>query len=219
MELVQENNRVFIIDENKNKVSKDFGWIFESGAVKGESNYFIATEETILDKEKPFIAMKDVKWAIYELNTNKKLTDEFDWISTVGVVKGQSAFFRGTLNKKEAIFTLEGRVSEWFDKIRDKGVLTGESFYFWGKSNKHYALYHIKTGEKLTPDFKSSVLAGAVLGRGNFVVGSFGEEIFFIYDIVSQKIVSPEFDEDKLIEILKHGDLDKALKELTEEKV
>ncbi len=219
MKLLQENNRVYIIDENEKKVTKDFGWIFESGVVKGESNYFIATEETILDKEKPFIAMQSVKWAIYEKDSNRKLTDEFDWISTVGVVKGQSSFFRGTLNKKEAIFTLDGRVSEWFDKIRDRGVLTGESFYFWGKLNKHYALYNIKTGEKLTPDFKSSVLAGAVLGRGNFVVGSFGEEIFFLYDINKQEIVSPEFDEDKLIEILKHGDLDKALKELLQEKV
>ncbi len=219
MKLIKENNRVYITDENGNKITDGFGWIFESGVLKGESNYFIATEETILDKEKPFVAMKYVKWAIYEKNTNRKLTDDFDWISTVGVVKGQSSFFRGTLDKKEALFTLDGRITEWFDKIRDRGALTGESFYFWGKQNKHYALYNIKTGEKLTPDFKSSVLAGAVLGRGNFVVGSFGEEIFFIYDIDSKKIVSPEFDEDKLIEILKHGDLDKALKELIEEKV
>ncbi len=219
MKLINENNRVYIVDKNGDKISKDFGWIFESGVVKGESNYFIATEETILDKEKPFVAMKKVKWAIYEKGTDRKLTDDFDWISTVGVVKGQSSFFRGTLNKKEAIFNLEGRVSEWFDKIRDRGVLTGESFYFWGKSNKHYSLYNIKTGEKLSPDFKSSVLAGALLGRGNLIVGSFGEEIFFLYDISKKEIVSPEFDEDRLIEILKHGDLEKALEELLKEKV
>jgi hypothetical protein len=54
-----------------------------------------------------------------------------------------------------------------------------------------------------------------LLGKSeNLVVGSFGEEIFFIYSIEKKEIVSPEFDEHKLIEILKHGDLEKALEEL-----
>ncbi len=214
MQIREENDLVYIKNEKGNEIP--FGWILEHGALKNESDYFIATKQRIKDKPNPYIAMKSVKWAIFDSKTGEQVSEEFDWIATVGLVKGESKYFRGTRDKKDAIFSLEGQVSEWFDKIRDRGALTGESNYFWGKRNKHYALYDIETGEKLTPDFKSSVLAGAVVGKSDLVVGSFGEEIFFLYNIQSGKIVSPEFDEDKLIEILKHGDLERALKELTE---
>lgn len=213
MNVFEKDYLVYIQNEKGDEIP--FGWILEHGALKNESDYFIATKEKIKDKPNPYVVMKSVKWAIYDSKTGKQLSEEFDWIATVGLVKGESEYFRGTKNKKDAIFSLEGQISEWFDKIRDRGVLTGESDYFWGKRDKHYALYDIKTGKKLTPDFKSSVLAGAVLGKSDLVVGSFGEEIFFLYNIQSEKIVSPEFDEDKLIEILKHGDLEKALQELT----
>jgi len=107
------------------------------------------------------------------------------------------------------------------EKIRDRGALTGESRYFWGKKNKSFALYDIETGEKLTPDFKSSVLAGAVLGVSRYVVGSYGNEIFFIYDFEKEKKISRDFDEDELIYILRElkGNLEKALEYLKSEKV
>jgi len=209
----KENNKIVIKLENGKE--KAFGWIINEGYPKNQSEYFIATEEIILDKEEPIKYLKKVKWAIYSGIDGKKLTEDFNWISPLGIVKNQSPYYRGERDKKEALFTMNGQKTDWFQKIRDRGALTGESNYFWGKQNGHYALYNIQTGEKITPDFKSSVLAGALLGKSkNLVVGSFGEEIFFIYNIEEGKIVSPEFDEHALIEILKHGDLERALEEL-----
>ncbi len=184
------------------------------GYYKGDSNYIIATEDPI-DENNRGKSLQVAKWAIYDGRTKEKLTDFFDWIAPQGLVKGQSPYFRATRDKKEAIFTLEGQITPWYKKIRERGAVSGESRYYWAKEKAHYALYNIDTGEKLTPDFKSSVLAGAVVGTSaELVVGSFGEEIFFIYNIRTKQIVSKEFDEDKLIEILKHGNLEKALLEL-----
>ncbi|HBT98740.1 MAG TPA: hypothetical protein DEA57_04615, partial [Sulfurihydrogenibium sp.] len=91
---------------------------------------------------------------------------------------------------------------------------TGESKYFWGKKNGKYAIYDVETGEKLTEDFKSSVIAGVIIGRGTYFVGSFGNEIFYIFDLKTGERLTKEFDEHKLIEILKHGDLEKAVDEI-----
>jgi len=208
------SGKVYLI-KLKNGEEKGFGWIINEGYPKGKSDYFIATEEIVTDKPEPYKELKKVKWAIYSGENGKRVSDYFNWITTHGLVKGQSKYFRGEIDKNEALFTLDGQKTDWYQKIRDRGALTGESKYYWGKTNGYYALYDIDTGRKLTPDFKSSVLAGAVVGTSeNLIVGSFGEEIFFIYDIKEGKIVSPEFDEDKLIEILKHGNLERALAEL-----
>ncbi|RMA97678.1 hypothetical protein [Hydrogenothermus marinus] len=186
-------------------------YYLKEGAIKGESRYIIATEDYI-DPENIGKSMQNAKWAIYDFEKKERLTDFFDWISPNGLVKGQSKYFRATFNKKEAIFSLEKQETKWFRKIRDRGAITGESNFYWAKEKTHYALYDINTGEKLTPDFKSSVIAGALIGNSdNLVIGSFGEEIFFIYDIKEKKIVSREFDEDYLIELLKDGDLARAL--------
>ncbi len=189
-----------------------FTYYFKEGFPKGESEYFIATTEP-LDKENPLKDLKKVKWAIYN-REGEQVSQLFDWISPLGLVKGQSPYFRGTKEGKEAIFTVEKQITDWFEKIRDRGALTGESPYFWGKKNKTFALYNIETGEKLTPDFKSSVLAGALIGVSKYVVGSYGEEIFFIYDFEKKEKISRDFDEDELIYILRElkGDLEKALR-------
>lgn len=192
-------------------VSLKLGWILNSGFLKGESEYLVGTEEIVKDKENPLVYLNKVKWAVFNGKEGKRITDYYNWISPLGLVKGQSDFFRVTMEKKEALFTLEGKKTEWFDKIRDRGALTGESKFFWGKKNGFYALYHIETGEKLTPDFKSSVMAGAVLGNSNYVVGSYGNEIFFIYDIKTGRKVSSDFDEEKLISILKKEDLESEI--------
>lgn len=214
MIIYERNFRVFVKLENGEE--KDFGWVFNEGYIKGDSEYFIATEETIKDKDNPLIYLKTVKWAIFSGKDGKRLTDFFDWISPLGLVRGNSEYFRAEKNKMEALFSLDGRKTKWFQKIRDRGALTGESKYYWGKENGKYALYSIETNEKLTDDFKSSVLAGALLGKSErYIVGSYGDEIFFIYDIKNKKVVSKEFDEHKLVEILKNGgDLEKALEEL-----
>jgi len=212
--LVKDGVRFYFTDEKGNQITEDFGYIFESGASRGESPYFIATKETVLDKEKPTVAMKNSKWAIYDIKTGQQLTDFYDWITTKGVVQGQSIYFRAEYNKHEALFTFDKQVTKWFRKIRDRGALTGESKYYWAKEKTHYALYDIETGEKLTEDYKSSVIAGAVIGRGNYIVGSYGDEIFFIVDLKTGKRLTPDFDEPTLIEILKHGDLERAVKEL-----
>jgi len=174
-------NNKFVI-RLQNGEEKAFGWILNEGFPKGQSIYFIATEEIVLDKDNPVKHLKNVKWAIYSGENGERLTDFFDWITPLGLVKGQSPYFRGEKNKKEALFTLDEQKTDWYQKIRDRGALTGESNYYWGKQNGYYALYDITNGKKLTPDFKSSVIAGALVGRSkNLVVGSFGEEIFFIY--------------------------------------
>ncbi len=211
--MIKEENIYMIIKTENGE--KKFGWILSEGYPKGASEYFIATEEIIKDKDNPLKYLKTVKWAIYSGKTGEKLTQDFDWISPLGLVKGQSPYFRGTLNGKDALFSLEGQETDWFEKIRDRGALTGESNYYWGKKNKHFALYDINTGEKLTDDFKSSVIAGALIGKSeNLIVGSYGDEIFFILDIKTGEKLTPDFDEHKLIEILKHGDLERAVREL-----
>ncbi len=192
-------------------IKDKFGYVLKEGALKGESLYVIATENNI-NSSKDLLS---AKWAIYVYETEERVSDFFDWIAPQGLVKGESIYFRATLNKKEAIFSLEKQETPWYRKIRDRGALTGESNFYWAKEKAHYALYNIKTGEKLTPDFKSSVLFGAVIGdTDNLVVGSFGEEIFFIFDINKKEIVSKEFDEDKLIEIMKLGSIRESLKKL-----
>jgi len=197
--------------DKKRGFELEFGYILKEGALKGESNYIIATEDKVNSPQ----SLSKVKWAIYDVKTKTRFTAFFDWITPQGLVKGQSIYFRATKNRKEAIFSLEKQETPWFRKIRDRGVLTGESNFFWAKEKKHYALYDIRTGKKLTPDFKSSVIAGALIGdTDNLIVGSFGEEIFFIYDIKKEKVVSKEFDENKLIEIIKNGSIKQALKEL-----
>ncbi|HHG74397.1 MAG TPA: hypothetical protein ENK22_05070, partial [Persephonella sp.] len=130
-----------------------FSYYFKEGYPKGESDYFIATEEC-LDQENILKDLKNVKWAIFNKH-GERVSDYFDWISPLGLVKGQSEYFRAEENGKEALFTLSGQTTDWFDKIRDRGALTGESEYFWGKKEGKYALYHIKTGKKLTDDYKS----------------------------------------------------------------
>ncbi|WP_293446267.1 hypothetical protein [Persephonella sp.] len=194
-----------------------FSYYFKEGYPKGESDYFIATEEC-LDQEDILKDLKNVKWAIFNKH-GERVSDYFDWISPLGLVKGQSEYFRATENGKEALFTLSGQVTDWFDKIRDRGALTGESEYFWGKKEGKYALYHIKTGKKLTDDYKSSVIAGAVIGKSGYIIGSYGREIFFIVELETGKKVTPDFDEDTLIQILKHGDLEKAVSQLNKNTV
>ena len=210
----EKDFKVYVKLENGEE--KSFGWVINEGYLKGDSKYFIATEEVIKDKDNPLLYLKTVKWAIYSGENGERLTDFFDWISPLGLIRGNSEFYRGEKNKMEALFNLDGQQTKWFQKIRDRGALTGESDYYWGKENGKYALYNIRTNEKLTEDFKSSVLAGALLGKSDrYIVGSFGEEIFFIYDIKDRKIVSKEFDEHKLIDILRSGgDLEEALKEI-----
>ncbi len=195
------------------QIKQNFTYFFKEGYLKGESEYIIATQ-TPLPEDNPLKGLKNARWAIYTGASGEKLTEDFDWISPLGLVKGQSEYFRATKDGKEALFTLERQITQWFDKIRDRGALTGESPYYWGKLNGYYALYHIKTGEKLTENFKSSVIAGAVIGKTDYIIGSYGEEIFFIINLKTGEKVSPDFDEDKLIEILKHGDLKRALKDL-----
>ncbi|NPA51866.1 MAG: hypothetical protein GXO22_03125 [Aquificae bacterium] len=212
--LIKDGNRFYFV-ENNQRITEDFGYIFESGAPRGESPYFIATKQPVLKEERPTIAMKRSKWAIYDIRTRKRVTQYYDWITTKGLVQGQSIYFRAELDKHEAIFTLENQVTKWFRKIRDRGVLTGESSYYWAKEKTHYALYDIDTGKKLTEDYKSSVIAGAVIGKGSYIVGSYGDEIFFIVDLKTGKRLTDDFDEPTLIEILKHGDLEKAVKDLT----
>jgi len=194
-----------------------FSYYFKEGYPKGESDYFIATEEC-LDQENILKDLKNVKWAIFNKH-GERVSDYFDWISPLGLVKGQSEYFRAEENGKEALFTLSGQITDWFDKIRDRGALTGESEYFWGKKEGKYALYHIKTGKKLTDDYKSSVIAGAVIGKSGYIIGSYGSEIFFIVELETGRKVTPDFDEDTLIQILKHGDLEKAVLQLNKNTV
>ncbi|NPA58449.1 MAG: hypothetical protein GXN94_04045, partial [Aquificae bacterium] len=122
---------------------KRFGWVVREGYLKGTSRYFIATEQTVKNSPNPLKALKSVKWAIYSGETGERLSDFFEWISPYGLVRGQSPYYRGTLNGKEALFSLNGQKTDWFEKIRDRGALTGESPYFWGKKNGSYALYHV----------------------------------------------------------------------------
>ncbi len=171
LDLKKEDN-YYILEVNGKNLK--LGWILNSGYLKRESDFFIATEDIVMDKDNPLKHLHNLKWAVFNGKTGERVTQYYDWISPLGLVKGQSEFFRVTEKGKEALFSLEGRKTEWFDKIRDRGALTGESCYFWGKKDGYYALYDINTGERLTDHFKSSVIAGAVIGRSDYVIGSYG---------------------------------------------
>jgi len=190
-----------------------FGYVFKEGLAKGESDFFAASKEIVKDKPDYLKHLKNLKWQIFNKALNP-VSDIFDWIYTKGVIKNQSPYYLALKDGMEALYTLEGKKTDDFEKIRDRGALTGESKYFWGKKNGKYAIYDVETGEKLTEDFKSSVIAGVIIGRGTYFVGSFGNEIFYIFDLKTGERLTKEFDEHKLIEILKHGDLEKAADEI-----
>lgn len=200
---------VYIHQDEKGSVIGRYFYVFKEGYLKGASQYFVATEEKV---DSP-ADMNKVRWALYSINSGR-LSDYFDWVHTNGLVKGQSVYYKAQKGNFEALYTVDGKVTDDFEKIRDRGALTGESNYFWGKKNGKFAIYDITTGEKLTEDYKSSVIAGVVIGKGNYYVGSYGEEIFYIFDLKTGKKLTKPFDEYKLIEILKHGDLEKAVEEL-----
>ena len=190
-----------------------FGYVFKEGLPKGDSDFFVATKEIVKDKPDYLKHLKNLKWQIFSKDLNP-VSDSFDWIYTKGIIKNQSHYYLALKGSMEALYTLEGKKTDDFEKIRDRGALTGESKYFWGKKNGKYAIYDVETGEKLTEDYKSSVIAGVIIGRGSYYVGSFGNEIFYIFDLKTGERLTREFDEHKLIEILKHGNLEKAVDEI-----
>lgn len=200
---------VYVHQDEKGSVIATYPYVFKEGYLKGASEYFVATEEKVGGPAD----MNRVRWALYSINSGR-LSDYFDWVHTSGLVKGQSVYYKAQKGRFEAMYTLDGKATEDFEKIRDRGALTGESNYFWGKKNGKFAIYDITTGEKLTEDYKSSVIAGVIVGKGSYYVGSYGEEIFYIFDLNTGKKLTKAFDEHKLIEILKHGDLEKAVEEL-----
>lgn len=208
MKLVLQNS-VYVHQNEEGSVIATYFYVFKEGYLKGMSEYFIATEERVDGLAK----MNKVKWAVYSINSGK-LSDYFDWVHTNGLVKGQSVYYKAQKGSFEALYTIDGKITEDFEKIRDRGALTGESRYFWGKKNGKFAIYDITTGEKLTEDYKSSVIAGVIIGKGRYYVGSYGDEIFYIFDLDSGKKLTKPFDEHKLVQILKHGDLEKAVEEI-----
>ncbi|MEZ0322693.1 MAG: hypothetical protein ABWJ98_00035 [Hydrogenothermaceae bacterium] len=208
MRLIFQNNMYIHIDEDGNVLGRYY-YVFKEGYLKGVSDYFIATQQQCSDIKD----LNKAKWSLYSTKTGK-IAGDFDWIHTAGLVKSQSPYFKAQTGKYEALYTIDGQKTDFFEKIRDRGALTGESNYFWGKKNGKFAIYDVKTGEKLTEDYKSSVLAGVILGRGTYYVGSYGEEIFYIFDLKTGKRLTKAFDEHKLVEILKHGNLEKAVEEI-----
>lgn len=208
LKLVLKDSVYIHQDINGNQIGRYF-YVFKEGYIKGVSEYFVATEEKIED----FTQMNKVKWALYSIGLGR-VSDYFDWVHTNGIVKGQSVYYKAQKGKFEALYTLDGKATDDFEKIRDRGALTGESRYFWGKKGGKFAIYDITTGEKLTEDYKSSVIAGVIIGKGSYYVGSYGDEIFYIFDLNTGKKLTKPFDEHKLIQILKHGDLEKAVEEL-----
>lgn len=190
-----------------------FGYIFKEGMPKGESEFFVASKEIVKDKPDYLKYLKDIEWQVFNQEL-KPVSESFDWIYTKGIIKNQSPYYLAKKFGKEALYTLESKKTDDFEKIRDRGALTGESIYFWGKKDGKYAIYDVETGEKLTEDYKSSVIAGVIIGKGTYYVGSYGNEIFYIFDLRTGKRLTKGFDEHKLIEILKHGDLEKALNDV-----
>ncbi|WP_457621576.1 hypothetical protein, partial [Persephonella sp.] len=132
----------FTVIENKDK-KLILSWIFQSGFLNRESDFAVGTEKEIKNRDEALKFLNKTKWAVFNIKRCERITQYYDWISPLGLVKGQSEFFRVTEKGKEALFSLEGRKTEWFDKIRDRGALTGESCYFWGKKDGYYALYDI----------------------------------------------------------------------------
>lgn len=205
MKLVQEGSIYVNLDQNGREIGRYY-YIFKEGYLKSASEYFVATEEPCLSSQD----LNKVKWALYSIQRGR-VSDYFDWVHTKGIVKGQSPYYKGTKGKYEALYTLEGKVSDDFEKIRDRGALTGESRFFWGKKNGKFAIYDILTGERLTEEYRSSVIAGVVIGKGDYYVGSYGDEMFYIFDIKTGERLTRAFNEHRLIEILKHGNLVKAV--------
>lgn len=208
MKLINQGSYFVHIDREGNEIGRYF-YIFKEGYLKGDTNYFVATDQQFENISQ----LNKLRWALYSIELGR-VSDYFDWIHTSGIVKGQSIYYKAQKGSLEALYTLEKKVTQDFEKIRDRGALTGESQYFWGKKNGKFAIYDIKTGEKLTEDYKSSVLAGVILGQGSYYVGSYGDEIFYIFDLKTGKKLTKGFDEHKLIEILKDGSLEKAVEEI-----
>lgn len=208
MRLIEQDSCFIHLDREGKEIGRYF-YIFKEGYLKGDSEYFVATDQRFENLSQ----LNKLRWALYSIESGR-ISDYFDWVHTNGLVKGQSPFYKVQDKNLEAIYTVEGRVTQYFEKIRDRGALTGESQYFWGKKDGKFAIYDINTAEKLTEDYKSSVIAGVIIGQGTYYIGSYGEEIFYIFDLKTGKKLTKAFDENKLIEILKHGNLEIAVLEI-----
>lgn len=208
MDLIKHDGFYIHKDMNGDEIGRYF-YVINEGYPKGVSEYFIATREQF--KELKYI--NTVKWSIYSIEKGR-LTGEFDWINTNGLVKNQSKYFLAKMGDSESFYTLDGKISDDFEKIRDRGALTGESRYFWGKRKGKFAIYDVETNQKLTEDYTSSVIAGVIVGNGDYYIASYDKENFFIFDLSTNKKLSKPFDEHKLIQILKEKNIERALEEL-----
>lgn len=74
------------------------------------------------------IKIENDKQAVFEKDTDKRISEWFHYIYSYGLVNGDSDFYLAGINDKIAIYHKSGkRVSEWFDYVYYSGLVDGTS--------------------------------------------------------------------------------------------
>jgi len=90
-EIREQNGKKAVFKDGK-QITEWFDWVWSSGLVQGQSNYFIAE--------------KDRKQAIYEYKNGQiiKITKDFKRISINGLIQGMSNYFKVEDNGNDTIY-------------------------------------------------------------------------------------------------------------------
>jgi hypothetical protein len=168
----RKRRKMAIFDENGKQISELFDDVWESGLVKGQSNYYIA--------------MRNRKWAIFDFDGNMITPKWFDYVSSFGLVEGRSDYYLVLKDNKMAIFDKDGnRISDWFDEISGYALLKGESPYYMARKNGKWAIFDIN-GYQITPEWFDQIYSGGLYYIACNRV--YDKHICAVYHIDGQKV-------------------------------
>lgn len=127
MELIEKGKKMALFSNGK-QVSQFWKYVFEFG-----TEYYIAER-------------KDGKQAIFHIdNKEEPISEWWDMVYAVGLVKGQSPYYIAEKDRKFAIFHKDNKdkpISGWCDWIYSMGFLEGESYYFIAGNGEISAIYN-----------------------------------------------------------------------------
>jgi len=204
-EVIDKIGDVYYIAGRKNKLSIckiDNGLISKTKETFDE----IKADELLEGRSNFFIAKKDGKFGIYELEGGsidnlKEIVTGFEYIKPYGIVNKESNYFIAKKDGKESIYQYkEGdviKITDEFDYIKGKGLTSGQSSYFIAVKNGKWNIYQYKDGniEKITDDFDWINEYGLVEGDSDYFIAKDGNK-YSIYEYKDDSIkkITDNFD-------------------------
>jgi hypothetical protein len=129
--------------------------------------------------------------AIFDTETEERISDWYHLISTNGLVNGKSDYYLAydDISEKYAIFHKDGRrISKWFDLIYTDGLVEGESEYYIAGSDDWEAIFHLD-GRQISDWFEYIDKDGLVKGGRNLYIA--GDKKYAIFD-ENGNMITPE---------------------------